>query len=170
MSLAEELLEQARFLASLDPHSPKQANLRRAVSAAYYAVFHLLAQDVAAQVTPIGPVGLRERTQRALLHNSMYKAADAFSVPGPRPRNLPDDISLPNKVSAELFSIAKGFTLLQEQRHTADYNVTQSFDRLEVLGLVETAEKIFGDWTAEKTSQNAPVFLASLMFWNLWNK
>lgn len=38
MSLSAELRKQARELASLD----RQANLRRAVSAAYYSVFHLL--------------------------------------------------------------------------------------------------------------------------------
>jgi uncharacterized protein (UPF0332 family) len=37
--LPEELLEQAKFLLTLPPN---QANLRRAVSAAYYGLFHLL--------------------------------------------------------------------------------------------------------------------------------
>ena len=42
MSLPEDLLEQAVHLATLDARRPKQANLRRAVSTAYYALFHLL--------------------------------------------------------------------------------------------------------------------------------
>jgi uncharacterized protein (UPF0332 family) len=37
--LPEEFLEQAKFLLTL---SPSQANLRRAVSTAYYGLFHLL--------------------------------------------------------------------------------------------------------------------------------
>jgi uncharacterized protein (UPF0332 family) len=170
MSLAEELLEQARFLASLDPHSSKQANLRRAVSAAYYAVFHLFSAEVAAQVSPLGPIGLRERTQRALDHKSMYKVAHAFSLSGARPSNLPSDINVPEQLSPELVSISKGFKRLQEERHAADYDVTQIFGRRKVLELVEIAESIFQDWNKERTSKNAPVFLASLMFWNLWNK
>ena len=170
MSLAEELLTQARFLASLDPHRPVQANLRRAISSAYYAVFHLFSAEVAAQIVSSGPSGLRGRTQRALNHNSMYKAAESFSQSGTRPRNLPADINLPGPVSAELTSIAKGFKQLQDERHAADYDVGRSFDRIEVLALVETAEDIFADWNKEKTSGNAPVFLASLMFWQLWNK
>ena len=36
-SLPEELLEQARMLVTLNPN---QANLRRAISTAYYALFH----------------------------------------------------------------------------------------------------------------------------------
>jgi hypothetical protein len=42
MSLHADLLEQAGNLARLDPTRPKQVNLRRAVSSAYYALFHLL--------------------------------------------------------------------------------------------------------------------------------
>jgi uncharacterized protein (UPF0332 family) len=170
MSLAEELLSQARFLANLDPHSPVQANLRRAVSSAYYSVFHLFSAEVAAQIISSGPSGLRERTQRALNHNSMYKAAESFSQSGVRPPKLPADIDLPGPISADLISIAKGFKRLQDERHSADYDVSQSFDRLKVLALVQTAEDIFADWNNEKGSANAPVFLASLMFWQLWNK
>jgi uncharacterized protein (UPF0332 family) len=170
MSLADELLAQARFLANLDPHNPIQANLRRAVSSAYYAVFHLFSSEVAAQIISSGPSGLRERTQRAMNHNSMYKAAESFSQPGTRPRNLPADIDLAGPISADLVSIAKGFKLLQDERHAADYDVSQSFDRIKVLALVQTAEDIFADWGNEKASGNAPVFLASLMFWQLWNK
>lgn len=170
MSLAEEMLEQARFLASLDPHGPKQANLRRAVSSAYYAVFHLFSAEVSAQIISAGPAGLRQRTQRALSHSSMYKAAESFSKSGPRPSNLPPDINLTDPVSADLVKIAKGFKLPQDERHAADYDVVQSFDRIKVLALVETAEEIFTLWNTEKNSANAPVFLASLMFWQLWNK
>ncbi len=43
MSLHADLLDPAEQLAQLDPRRPKQANLRRAVSSAYYALFHLLA-------------------------------------------------------------------------------------------------------------------------------
>ena len=38
MSLHEDLLILAEHLAQLDARRPKQANLRRAVSSAYYAV------------------------------------------------------------------------------------------------------------------------------------
>jgi len=45
MSLAEDLLEQADHLARREKKRPKQASLRRAVSAAYYALFHLLISE-----------------------------------------------------------------------------------------------------------------------------
>jgi len=42
MSLAKDLLDQANRLARSEKSKPKQASLRRAVSTAYYALFHLL--------------------------------------------------------------------------------------------------------------------------------
>ena len=47
MPFPNDLLEQARHLANREPKRPKQASLRRAVSAAYYALFHLLAAETA---------------------------------------------------------------------------------------------------------------------------
>jgi hypothetical protein len=43
MSFADDLLEQAYHLANREPEN--QANLRRAVSTAYYALFHLLIDE-----------------------------------------------------------------------------------------------------------------------------
>src|SRR5580704_5206468 len=42
MPFPNDLLEQAYHLANREPKRPKQASLRRAVSTAYYALFHLL--------------------------------------------------------------------------------------------------------------------------------
>jgi len=45
MSLPHDLLAQARLLATKEPRRPKDASLRRAVSTAYYALFHLLTDE-----------------------------------------------------------------------------------------------------------------------------
>jgi uncharacterized protein (UPF0332 family) len=170
MSLAEELLDHARFLANLDPRTTTQANLRRAVSAAYYAVFHLFSAEVASQVSPTAPPGMRERTQRALERKQMLTVANAFSQAGGRPTSLPADIRLPDPISRELSSIAISFKRIQEARHLADYDVTNRFDPVDALALVQEAERIFRDWNTERNSGNAQAFLASMMFWKLWNK
>jgi len=171
MSLAEELLEHARFLANLDERTTTQANIRRAISAAYYAVFHLLAAEVAAQVSPDLPAGLRERTQRALDHIQMVKVAKAFSLEGAtKVKDLPDDIVLPNPVSRELALVGSRFRRLQDERHAADYDVSKHFDPTDALNQVQEAEEVFKDWKIERNSRNATVFLASLMFGKSWNK
>ena len=45
MRLPEGLLEQAQHLVKREPKRPKQASLRRAVSTAYYGLFHLLISE-----------------------------------------------------------------------------------------------------------------------------
>ncbi len=48
MAYSYELIEHANFLVDLNvPNDPKQVDLRRAVSAAYYALFHLLTSEAA---------------------------------------------------------------------------------------------------------------------------
>jgi uncharacterized protein (UPF0332 family) len=171
MSLAEELLEHARFLANLDERTTTQANIRRAISAAYYAVFQLLAAEVAAQVSPDLPAGLREATRRVLNHTQMSNVATAFSRTGAnKVKYTPKDFVLPSPISKELASIAKGFEELQAARHTADYDVIKQHYPADALSLVEKAESIFKDWKVEKTFPNAPVFLAALIFGRDWNK
>ena len=44
---SRDLIETARGLTELSPRRPSQANLRRALSTAYYAVFHSLAGAIA---------------------------------------------------------------------------------------------------------------------------
>ena len=43
--MTDDLLTQARQLALIDVGKPKQTNLRRAISAVYYAVFHLFVDE-----------------------------------------------------------------------------------------------------------------------------
>jgi hypothetical protein len=45
MAFADDLLEQAYHLARRERKNPTQASLRRAVSTAYYALFHLLIDE-----------------------------------------------------------------------------------------------------------------------------
>ncbi len=45
MAYPEDLLEQAMHLAQRERKRPKQASLRRAISTAYYALFHLLISE-----------------------------------------------------------------------------------------------------------------------------
>ena len=45
MSLHDDLLEQAQHLANRERKQPRQASLRRAISSACYALFHLLISE-----------------------------------------------------------------------------------------------------------------------------
>ena len=73
MAYAEELLELAQELASLHPDSPRQPSLRRAVSTAYYALFHLLISEATANWRR---PELRAALGRVFDHGPMKQAAD----------------------------------------------------------------------------------------------
>ncbi len=45
--MIDDLIALANRLASASPNKPRQADLRRAVSTAYYALFHAMAKNVA---------------------------------------------------------------------------------------------------------------------------
>jgi len=169
MPLPQDLLEQSRFLAQREAGRgrPRQASLRRAVSTAYYAVFHLLSADATAQAAPAGPAGLRERVQRSLQHATMKAAANALqsNPPHPRFRDL-----IQGSLPTPLISVARGFARLQDERHRADYDLADQFDRSTVQTLVRDAEQVFRDWSTVRSTDEARVFLAALMFWNVWSK
>lgn len=167
MPLPNDLLEQARFLVQRDPGRPRQASLRRAVSTAYYAVFHLLAASAAGQASAVTPIGLCERVQRALEHGSMKEAAKRFES-----GNLPDPVKnlVSNPLSAQLTAVARGFVRLQEERHRADYDLATRFGRAQAQNAVALASQLFADWNAVRNTDDARVFLAALMFWKLWSK
>jgi hypothetical protein len=97
----------------------------------------------------------------------MKQAANAFQA-----SNLPPHVApfLGQPLAASVTSVARGLVRLQEERHKADYDLADQFDRTRVQGLVREAEQIFSDWAAVRNTDEARVFLASLMFWRLWSK
>ncbi|MGD0481352.1 MAG: hypothetical protein ABSA42_14350 [Terracidiphilus sp.] len=161
MGFAQDLLEQSQFLVRREPGKPKQASLRRAVSTAYYAVFHLLAWEAANQATPTSPSGLTVRVTRSLEHNSMKRAAQQFES-----GNLPDAIKplVSSSVPAVLIEAARNFILLQDERHAADYDLTRAFSRARAQTAVDAAARVLANWNAIRDTDDARTFLAALIF------
>lgn len=167
MSLAQDLLEQAQFLVKREKTRPRQASLRRAVSTAYYACFHLLSSQAATQLTPGSPAGLCDRVQRSLVHGTMKAAAKSFES-GSLPDYIRNLTSRP--IPARIPAIAHAFVQLQEERHKADYDVSDRFDRARAQNALALAFQLFVDWEQVRNTDDARVFLTSLVFWNMWNK
>lgn len=126
----DDFLALAETLARLEPGKPKQSSLRRAVSTAYYAVFHSVAFLCADSliswrrpwhfVTPIYR-SLDHRKAKTVLQNVAQN---------------------PSIWGSEAALIGGTFVLLQERRHTADYDPEPfPFGRRETLALVELAGK-----------------------------
>ena len=170
MSLATDLLEQADHLAHRERKRPKQASLRRAISAAYYSLFHLLLEEAAKRL--VSDTDLRCLVSRAFSHGEMAKAAKSFASGGSLPAHV--TAAFAGTVPVEIREIAKAFVDLQQARHDADYNLLKSFSRQDALDRVTTARGAFAAWNTVKVRAADKVavelFLSSLLLWERWGK
>lgn len=150
---AEDLIDQA------GPGRPKQADLRRAVSAGYYAVFHQIVNDVCVFVLGVsdskGPVGARLR--RTVHHKSVKSAALWFSSAGRPPPALHDALADP--IPVQLRELADRVIVLQEARHRADYNLTEPVTMTEARWLVAEAREAIDALASLQSSPAKSVFL-----------
>lgn len=155
MAYHDDLLGQALSLVHKEPRNPKQSSLRRAVSAAYYALFHLLISEAVANWSR---VNLRAALGRAFDHNIMKAASNRLQDA----RQFPftgEDLT----VVAALKAVAKTFAQLQEKRHIADYDNTTFWTRTEALAQVKSAERAFATWKPIRNEQIAQAYLVSLV-------
>ena len=156
MAFHDDLLDQAIHLVHLDPQNPKQASLRRAISTAYYAIFHLLVDEAVSNWGRHNP-GLA----RAFDHKTMKIASLRFLDPNEFPF-LGED----RKVVASLRLVAKSFAELQENRHIADYDNTTFWIATDALTLVKSAERALAGWRTIRVELIAQDYLVALLFKN----
>jgi hypothetical protein len=166
MSLHEDLLAQAQQLAQWDARRPKQVNLRRAGSSAYYALFHLLTSETSA-LFAIEP-GLAWRINRTLNHGDMKKASTMIAND-----KVPKAVQSPRAgyaTPADLKTVANTFVRLQEARHEADYDLSRVFRRQEVLDHVQWARQAFEAWERVRKTDDARLYLACFLLWKRWDE
>ena len=167
MSLAHDLLDQARVLAGLDVRRPKQANLRRSISAAYYALFHLLIADAIERIGPRIPSNLGPRIGRAFSHRQMKQVCRSIS--DSHASTILRELR-PAGFSRGLVVVATNFANLQDERHRADYDLSAAYTRFEALEYVDLAYGAFREWKALRDHEEANVFLSALLFAIRWAK
>lgn len=158
----DALLRQARLLAGFDaPRGrPSPTNHRRAVSSAYYALFHELITCCVNEVFQV-PISESERHQAArwIDHGDIKRvcrwvlAVDAEGgVQSGRPRSMADrgvweffTVEAAGgrtpAVPADLAFVADAFNGLQDARHRADYDSSASFPKSTTRTHVLTAER-----------------------------
>ena len=125
-----DFIATARDLAGgTNSRRPRQTNLRRAVSTAYYALFHSLATCCADML--VGGSGSNRsgpawrQTYRALQHNTARRRCSHATIK-----------LFPN----ELQDFASRFADMQAKRERADYDPEGTFDKSVVLQDVDLAE------------------------------
>ena len=131
--MIDDLIALANRLATASPSKPRQADLRRAVSTAYYALFHAMAKNVAD--TMAGAVKANRSEQpwaqayRGLQHGDARAACEAI-----RNQNVAQGI----KKSAD------AFVVLRSARYAADYDPLHRLTRAEAVLAVQSAKDAIG--------------------------
>lgn len=177
------LVHAARLLASPGLTAPpaEEVDRRRAISAAYYGVFHTLTQS-AKLLLDGHPGGLpeeiavwNERTgllagqvSRAFNHGTMKKVCAMYVRGRTQPFPAPYSKLIARPPLPALTSVAQSFMTLQEARHEADYNLRHEVTELEAVRLVRLAISAAEDWSKLRGSVDAATFLTVLLLHDLW--
>jgi uncharacterized protein (UPF0332 family) len=155
--IGRDLIAQARMLALSEPRRPKQATLRRAVSTAYYGLFHFLIEESTGLLCGVGPqdAAYRQLAARSFIHGKMKLVCAEFVKPNAQDVNALlrpfwTRLAIANNNQAQ--SVAQTFIDLQNHRHTADYNLSVSFSRPVVLNAVTRAEGAVSAWRQLKAA------------------
>ena len=131
-----DLIRIAQYLASGSVGNrrgrPRQADLCRAVSASYYALFHTLAR--------CGADMLAGRT-RALRSQPAWRQTYQALEHG-LAKNQCSNLSMMSRFPPEIQRFGALFVAMQRQRHFADYTPGQSFYRSEVIQLIDETERV----------------------------
>jgi len=146
--LADNLLEDARDLAARGEVEGRKSCMRRAVSTAYYAVFHLLVEDF---VEHWEFEDERGRIGRMFDHRKMREAGFA-----------PKDEKNPTPAESALVDVKTAFRQLQTNRHRADYDLAWNIARTDVADSLTLAEDTFVKWRSIRLEDIARHYLLSM--------
>lgn len=156
MGLAEDLSRQAEHLAVYEGLTPGQASLRRAVSTAYYALFHLLVEAAALRWS--GSPESRTGIERAFQHGAMKSVSLQFKKQFWR-----DWHGIQQSIPPAIRTIASTFADLQDDRHMADYDNHEPWTLTEVEDILKATRSAFRDWDSIRTDPMAGNYLLAML-------
>jgi hypothetical protein len=166
LSLSIDLLAHAARLLGND-EEVNDVNLRRAVSASYYAIFHQVNGDAVSLIAPNVPTETNHRIQRWFEHAEMKKVCGRF-LPAKLDQPLRDLIG--ESASADLQNVSRSFIQLQDARHSADYDLSYNLTLKQSRQYVELAMSALQAWKRLAGSAEANIFILSLLLWKNWDK
>lgn len=117
---------------------PSQANLRRATSTIYYALFHCLARSVADLL-----VGGSNAVRSKSAWQQAYRALEHGSA-----KNACKDQRVLKKFPKDVEDFANQFVTMQAKRHKADYDPFGKFYKSAVLQDLADAEDVIKRYQA----------------------
>jgi uncharacterized protein (UPF0332 family) len=159
----EHLFQQAARLITSQSGRLRQADIRRAFSAAYYGLFHAIITAASDQF-----VGKTNRDKN--LYGLVYRSVDHGRLRElcNQVRNcpLPDKLkpyAPPKGFDADIRAFAAATVQLQEERHVADYDVMVRVTRTNAKSAIDMARTALARFNrADQTQREA--FLSLLIF------
>ena len=160
----KHLFEQAEKLIAA-PHAgpPRQVNLRRAISAAYYGVFHATLKAAADQYVGVTRQSSAEYllVYRSVDHKTLRDLCQEIkkeNLPARYTRHAP-----PGGFKASIREFASAVLELQEKRHAADYDPSIRIKSADAILAVNTARSALRRFGKAKSNQRR-AFLSLLLF------
>lgn len=160
----DHLFDQAEKLVAPPPAGPpRQVDLRRAISAAYYAVFHFVLTAAADEF-----VGVTKKTTRR--YTLVYRSIDHRAL-----RDLCSEAKKPqltakygkyapsNGFGPNIQAFASAVLELQEKRHSADYDPSSRVKTSDVRLAIATARSAIRRFERASPGRRG-AFLALLLF------
>lgn len=149
---ARDLIKTAKELAGSGDGKPRQSNLRRATSTAYYALFHALARCCADSLVG-GPSAQRSKpawrqVYRALEHGFSKNACQHGAI---------------SRFPQEIQDFANMYVQMQDKRHTADYDPDAKSFKSAVMNDIAAAEVAIDDFTSTSLKDRR-AFAAFVLF------
>ena len=144
------LLDHAAQLADAGSGRPRDADIRRGISAAYYAVFHDLTGRAARHLIGSFPQETQNEIRRTWSHGEIARLAKHV-VDRSNTLNREPDATVPANLKkygrllditatdADLVDSMRLFNQLQEQRHSADYDHNAQFTKSALVDACENA-------------------------------
>jgi uncharacterized protein (UPF0332 family) len=159
----DHLFEQADKLIASQAGRPRQADIRRAVSAAYYGIFHAITTKAVDQF--VGATN-RDRSHYGLAYRSVSHSRlreVCSEVQKSTQSNKYRPYVPTSGFGSNIVAFAEAVLELQERRHSADYDVMISMTRSDAALAIGTARAALGGF--DKASQQEKLtFLSPLLF------
>ena len=134
------LLQIAADLAEINPRRPRRADLCRAVSTTYYALFHCLARTctdrLAGRAGAVGDRTMWRRVYRAPEHRQARARCESV------PSSFPDSVR----------QFGRAFAMQQSKRHFADYDPDYRVGKSEVAADIQRARAAIDRFLATPAS------------------
>ena len=151
MSLHDDLLATARRLMAGTAPPPTDADSRRAISTAHYALFHRLIEAAVAHFLPSHSADSRAVLARAFEHRTVKSVCARVIDANRKPGSVPlMERALGLSVPPELVRVAQAFTMLYQRRQEADYDRNPVHDPITLASAqssITQAASAFTDWS-----------------------